>query len=228
MKHFISKFALGIGIFLMLTLIHRTADAQLACPDYTKSTTDYCGTICNPTSGIFLCVSTTIPNGYNCTGSCDALNCKFVHVRNMLCCPNYYIKKIIITISKDANSSQYDICAPLTNFGAVTQMPYTNYNTFWSMYDLSNGNTLTSGGCNDWAPGLTSRDIEFDPPAQQSGNNANFNVFPLDHFTTVICGADITAITVVYVDNHSAVFTPSVSQTPCPDGSSNQNWPGCN
>lgn len=217
------------------------------CPDDSVLTNTYCDTGCKSVSGncttggtpssqgVFMCISTdlsglgSIPG--KCSGtdtSCNAQNCQFIHIRNETGCGDR-IDKITIRIFKDASSSSFVICDPVTNFG--TNQGGCDKSKLWTITKLTS-QVITPDSCYKWADaGGSGTDLVFTPPANTS--TVTYDVMPCYHWTVVICGSNnIGLIQLHWVTPGGSTGTtlfwnPTVNTTKCPDASSNQGWAGC-
>src|SRR6188768_32258 len=125
------------------------------CQPVRTATTDYCQT--GPTHGVFLCASTQIPSGLQCSSSCSTSTCHYIHMRNLSGCTNPTIDKIEITMQKDANSSQFQFCNVYSQWGTS---PWT---LEWII--KIGGANFNSSTCYNWPMGITQFVVEFTPPA---------------------------------------------------------------
>jgi hypothetical protein len=190
--------------FVLLCLNALPAKAQVWCTGL-YATSDYCLTGNN---GIYLCISTVIPEGMGCSSVCSTATCHHIHLRNVTNDNNDQIDRIKIVITKDANSSEYRICKPLKQYGIS---PWTSEWTILEDFVTSRATET----CYNWNGALV-HILEFIMPA---GGGTDYKIYDLNHWGVTICGA--SAYT-VYVRRASTGqyctggWTPTISSTACP------------
>lgn len=207
------------------------AAPKVSCPDQLDHLIDHncCdpqtqASLCDP--GLFICISTQIPevwaNCHNCSG---ALDCKYIYIRNSTYCGGATypaIAKIEYIISKDQNSSEYVMCGPKKQWGVD---PWDD--STWSI-ESDNYGPIASGACKSWT-GFTTDTLETDMNTEKG---SSYFIEQCNHYTAVLCGADIVAIRVHYVSSATSGITHTtpwfnsltIHSAPCPEYGDDHEW----
>lgn len=194
-----------VGLILAITSFLPKSEANgQSCPNMCTLTSDYCQSI--PQYGIFLCVSTQVPQAFACSTSCSTAVCHYIHLRNVTGCASPRINKFEITVTKDSSSSQFSICHPLSQWG---QSPWTSE---WSI--TKNGMSVSTNTCYNWG-GSSQITFVFTPP---SGTSPDYTITDLNHWMVTICGGSAYTIN-AYHDNNTTYcnfINPTITSTVCP------------
>jgi hypothetical protein len=197
-----NRFFTIAATFVVACILFGQSNAYSQCATKCTSTTDYCQT--GPTHGIFLCASTQVPSGASCASSCSTNTCHYIHLRNVTGCDNPRINKIEIEVTKDANSSEFQICNAYTQWG---ESPWTSQ---WTI--TTGGAPITSGNCYSWG-GVSPRTFQFDPPA---GSSPVYTITNLNHWMVTICGGASYTVKIFYDDGTDCTFNTTVTSNQCP------------
>lgn len=204
----VRRYAL-LSFFLTFFLTFSAGNAFAQVIDCCEPTDDYDQSLTLPDPGYYLCVSKTVPGPYQCLNCSTALNCKWLHFRNLNAVyhsgrpasydPTCCYTKFELTITKDANSSSFVLCYVSNNWDCKT-----GCDDAWTIRDITAPGpptTITEGACNSWG-GSTSRVIEITPTngANCDPDDPDCSIDLLNHFLTTLCGVSDIDIRFYYTE----------------------------
>jgi hypothetical protein len=167
------------------------------------------------TGGLFICVSSTIPEAWENVCTCHE-DCYYIHLRNNIepDCPDEIsdIEEIRIILNNDSSNS--DICVG----GAMRQ-----WTEPWDLKYAGTSTNFPTDTCVNWGIDVQKA---IDTRPRNNGNNVEANG---NHWTTKICGTQNFRIRVKYKSGMPmplyATFGPfTINNDPCPEFGNSHGW----